>query len=62
MKFSPKFALLPFIFSTLACRPVLTVGWTEIFIVAALFLILTAPALWRFWKEYRKYKKEEREK
>lgn len=54
MKLPQKITLLFLIFSTLACRPVLTVGWSEILIIGLVFLLLIIPPVWRFLKKYRK--------
>ncbi|MBT7190511.1 MAG: hypothetical protein HN916_09980 [Anaerolineae bacterium] len=61
MKFPRTFTFIPFFFSLLACRPVLTIGWTEIFILGVILLTLTGPSLWRFYLWYRKYKGEKQE-
>jgi len=36
--------------STLACRPVITVGYTEMLIVAVIGLILLGPLLFRLYR------------
>ena len=38
--------------TSLACRPVLTIGWTEILIIAALIIILLGPALYKLFRRY----------
>ena len=45
--------------SGLACRPVLTIGWQEIGILALLLVILVGPALYRLarrWEEFRTWR------
>ncbi len=39
----------------LACRPVIAIGWGELFILVFLFLLLFGLPLWRFWKKWRKF-------
>ena len=41
---------------TISCRPVLTIGWSEIGILAILVLILLGPALFGFYKRIDKYR------
>lgn len=48
--------------SVLACRPVMTVGFTEIFILIALITFLFGPILYRIFTWYQKYKADQREK
>ncbi len=62
MKFPAKFAILPLVFALLACRPVLTIGWKEIFVLAIILLIFLAPTLFRFYKRYKEFKKYEKKK
>lgn len=61
MKFH-RLAVLALLLSLLACRPVLTVGWSEMFILGVILLVLAGPGLWRFYKRYRKFKKYEKDK
>jgi len=37
--------------STMACRPVISVGWQEILIIGILFVLLLAFPLYRFYKK-----------
>ena len=60
MKFQ-RLAALVILLSTLACRPVLTIGWSELFIFGVILLLFAGPSLWRFYKRYRKFKQHERE-
>ena len=62
MKFQHHLAILAILLSTLACRPVLTIGWSEIFILGIILLVLVGPSMWRFYKGYRKFKKHEKDK
>jgi len=46
--------------SSLACRPVLTIGWTEILIIIGLLVLLLGPALFKIYQrmdEFRNWKK-----
>ncbi|MCP4139824.1 MAG: hypothetical protein GY755_05955 [Chloroflexi bacterium] len=61
MKPSRSLTLALLLSSLLSCRPVLTIGWTEIVILAVLLLILAGPSIWRFYQWYRKYKESEKE-
>jgi hypothetical protein len=40
---------------SLACRPVLTIGWTEILIIAGLILLLLGPALFKFFQRINQF-------
>jgi len=62
MKFNHRLAALVVLLSALACRPVLTIGWSEIFILGIILLVLAGPSVWRFYKGYRKFKKYEKRK
>ena len=42
--------LTTLLLTTLACRPVITVGWQEIAIVGAVILILIGPPLFRLYR------------
>jgi hypothetical protein len=53
-------SLFLILLSTLACRPVLTIGWQEIAILFVLLLVLTGPVLFRLYKridEFQNWKK-----
>jgi len=41
---------------TISCRPVLTIGWSEIGILAILILILLGPALFGLYKKIDKFR------
>lgn len=62
MNYQFRFALIPILLGLLACRPVWTVGWTEILILGAILFLLLGPSLWRFSRRYRNFKKYEKEK
>lgn len=62
MKFRHRLLALTALLVMLACRPVLTVGWSELFIFGIILLVLVGPGLWRFYKRYRKFKKYEKDK
>jgi len=62
MNYQIRFALIPILLGLLGCRPVWTVGWTEIIILGAILLLLLGPSLWRFSRRYKNFKKYEKEK
>jgi len=41
--------------TSLACRPVLTIGWTEILIIAGLFVLLLGPALFKLFQRINQF-------
>ena len=41
--------------TTLACRPVITVGWQEIGILAIIIVIIMGPALFRLYKRFDEF-------
>jgi hypothetical protein len=47
--------LIAILLSTLACRPVITIGWQEIAIFIILLLFLLGPPLYRLYKRYQEY-------
>ncbi len=66
---NPSIPLTTLLLTTLACRPVITVGWQEIAIVGAAILILIGPPLFRLyrrvvefqlWREDQKRDEEKR--
>jgi len=45
--------------SSLACRPVMTIGWQEILILVVVIAVLIGPALFRLyrrWDEFRNWR------
>jgi uncharacterized membrane protein (Fun14 family) len=49
--------------SVLACRPVITVGWSEIAILFVIALFVAGPLLFRLYRILARFQKsEEREK
>ncbi|MBT3321076.1 MAG: twin-arginine translocase TatA/TatE family subunit [Anaerolineae bacterium] len=60
MKSPLSFTLIFLFLSLISCRPVLTIGWTEILILAVIFLIILGPSFLRFYKRYRKFRKYEK--
>jgi hypothetical protein len=52
-----KFRLLiaASLIGSLACRPVLTIGWTEILIIAGLILLLLGPALFKLFQRINQF-------
>jgi hypothetical protein len=56
----PNTFQLPLIISlllltTLSCRPVITVGWQEIGILAIIILVIMGPALFRLYKRFDEF-------
>jgi hypothetical protein len=43
------------LFSSLACRPVITIGWQEIGILILLLLVLLGPPLFRLYKRFDEF-------
>ena len=41
--------------STLACRPIITIGWQEIGILVLLLLVLLGPPLYRLFKRLEEF-------
>ena len=56
------FVLLPLLLGLVACRPVWTVGWTEVLILGVILLIFVGPPLLRFYQRYKKFQGYEKEK
>lgn len=56
-----SFALITLTLASLACRPVMTVGWGELLFVLALLAILVGPPLYRFLRRLEDYRRRERE-
>jgi len=63
----PRLLIAALLAATLACRPVLTIGWGEIAILILLIAILLGPVIFRFarrmnefqaWKTSREKKNE----
>jgi hypothetical protein len=53
------------IVSTISCRPVMTVGWQEILILAVIIALLFGPILFRLyrrWDEFRQWKSQDKKK
>jgi hypothetical protein len=52
--------LIPFltalVFSTLACRPIITIGWSEIGILLMIFLVLLGPPLFRLYQRFNDFR------
>jgi hypothetical protein len=55
-------ALTVLALATLACRPVIAIGWGELTAVLVLFLVLLGPPLWRFWSRWEDFKRHEAER
>jgi hypothetical protein len=62
---SMRFLTGTLLLASLACRPVLTIGWTEIVIILALMVILLGPALFKLYQrvnEFQSWKKAKKKK
>jgi hypothetical protein len=49
------------IFSLLACRPIIAIGWTEIIIIFVLVAILLGPLMFRLYRFIDKVRKVSQE-
>jgi hypothetical protein len=47
--------LVAVVSSSLACRPVLTIGWGEIGIIVVLLLVLLGPVLFKLYKRFDEF-------
>jgi hypothetical protein len=50
---------------TLACRPIMTIGWQEILILIVILGVLVGPALFRLynrWDEFQRWRSGDGEK
>lgn len=56
MKNNIRWALILLALSTLACEPVITVGYGEMLVITLLFLVLLAPSIIRFIKRINRRK------
>ncbi|MBT3390808.1 MAG: hypothetical protein HN413_10385 [Chloroflexi bacterium] len=45
---------------TAACRPVLTIGWSEIAIVIVLVVVLVGPMLFRLYRRWDEFQRRRR--
>ena len=50
----PAFSIL--ILISISCRPVITVGWQEIGILALLLAVLIGPAIYRVFRRFDEFK------
>jgi hypothetical protein len=57
--FSGLFALLV---STLACEPVIAIGWRELFFIIILMAFLFGPPLYRFIRRVENFRRNDRKK
>jgi hypothetical protein len=56
--------LITLLLTTLACRPVITVGWQEIAIVGAVILLLIGPPLFRLYRrvvEFQRWRERKKD-
>jgi len=54
-------ALSGVLLAALACRPVIAIGWGEMFFVSALIAILIGPPVYRFFRRLEEFRRHERE-
>jgi len=52
-----KVSLAVFLLGTIACEPVIAIGWREIFIVFILIAFLFGPPIYRFIRRLEKFLK-----
>lgn len=50
------------VFSTLACEPVIAIGWRELFFIFILMAFLFGPPLYRFIRRIENFRGHERKK
>jgi len=55
------YGLLALFTSTLACEPVIAIGWKEMFFVFLFVAILFGPPLYRFIRRLEKFLKHEKQ-
>ena len=55
------YGLLALFFSTLACEPVIAIGWKEMFFVFLFAAILFGPPLYKFIRRLEKFLKHEKQ-
>jgi hypothetical protein len=55
-------AIAALLLTSLACEPVIVIGWDELFIIFLVIAFLFGPLIFRFWRAYNKYKNESRKK
>jgi hypothetical protein len=56
------FLLLAVVSSSLACSPIITVGWGEIAILVVLLLVLLGPVLFKLYKRFDEFQTWKAEK
>ena len=54
------YSLFALILSTLACRPVLAISWSEFLVISVLFAVLMGPPLYRFISRVEQFQKREK--
>jgi hypothetical protein len=52
------YGLLVLLMSTLACQPVIAIGWREGFFILLVAAILLGPPLYRFFRRLEEYLKQ----
>jgi hypothetical protein len=44
--------------ATLACRPIITIGWEELLFLVFLIILLIGPPIYRFLRRLEKYRRK----
>jgi hypothetical protein len=57
-----RYGLVVLLFSSLACRPVLAIGWNEFIFLFIVITVLLGPPLYRFIRRVEGFLKHEKRK
>jgi hypothetical protein len=60
MKMDFRHGLFALLFGTLACQPVIAVGWNEFLVVFILFAVLLGPLIYRLLRRVEEFLKRKR--
>ena len=60
MKKDFRLGLFALLFGTLACQPVIAIGWNEFLIVFILFAVLLGPLIYRLLRRVEEFLKRRR--
>lgn len=55
-------AVLVLLLSLLACRPVIAIGWDELFIIVLLVALLLGPFLFRLGRTWARFQESEKKR
>ena len=58
MKWKIQVGIVVLLLSTLACEPVMVVGWRELSCIFVLIMFLFGPPLYRFVRKFEKYRRQ----